>query len=50
MYLKPEELQDIYKNHINKRKLSYHEKAVWAYINALKCDAAKHRKFYLYFK
>lgn len=50
VYLKPEELQDIYKNHINKRKLSYHEKAVWAYINALKCDAAKHRKFYLYFK
>lgn len=50
VYLTPDDLQKIYKEKINKRTLSYHDKAVWAYINALKCDSAKYRKFYLYFR
>lgn len=50
VYLTAEELQHIYKNNINKRKLSDNQKARWAYINSLKSDYGKQTKFYLFIK
>lgn len=50
VYLTAEELQDIYKNKINKRKISELNKPIWAYINSLRSDYAKKTKFYLHIK
>jgi len=46
VYVTAEELQEIYKTQLNKRKLNYLEKAFWGFVNA--CSKDKETKFYLY--
>jgi len=46
VYVTAEELQEIYKTKLNKRKLNYLEKAFWGFVNA--CSKDKETKFYLF--
>lgn len=51
VYLTAEELYDIYKTKVNKRKLSIHEKALFSYINTYgKNPYYENTKFYIYIK
>lgn len=46
VYLTGDEMKEIYKTKINKRKLSYMDKAFWGYVNAVSKE--KETKFYLF--
>lgn len=49
IYLTAKELQEVYRNKVNKRNIDMYEKNVWAYINSLKHDT-DNEKFYILIK